>query len=196
MINPFFKTILDLCSGSGAWSKPYKDAGYNVKIITWPESDVRLWPSKRSNKSRLPEEFNDIKKYIGNVYGILAAPPCTVFAGSGARWKRSDIDMIEGISIIDACIRIIYVLKPYFWALENPVGKINNWLGDPVFSFDPCDYGDPYTKKTHLWGKFNIPKGFPVIPIEGSKIRTKLSGAEKRSITPIGFANAFFKANQ
>ena len=27
------KIILDLCGGSGAWSKPYKDAGYDVRII-------------------------------------------------------------------------------------------------------------------------------------------------------------------
>ena len=27
------KIILDLCGGTGSWSKPYKDAGYDVKVI-------------------------------------------------------------------------------------------------------------------------------------------------------------------
>ena len=37
------KIILDLCGGTGAWSKPYKDAGYDVQIITLPDNDVRLY---------------------------------------------------------------------------------------------------------------------------------------------------------
>jgi len=51
------RMILDLCGGTGAWSRPYKEAGYNVLNITLPEHDVRLY--------KPPE----------NVYGILAAPP-------------------------------------------------------------------------------------------------------------------------
>ena len=35
------KIILDLCGGTGAWSKPYKDAGYDVRVVTAPEWDVR-----------------------------------------------------------------------------------------------------------------------------------------------------------
>jgi len=37
------KRILDLCGGSGSWSKPYKDAGYNVINVTIPEYDVRTY---------------------------------------------------------------------------------------------------------------------------------------------------------
>ena len=56
------KIILDLCGGTGAWSKPYKDAGYDVRVITLPEYDVRTY---------VPPE---------DVYGVLAAPPCTMFS--------------------------------------------------------------------------------------------------------------------
>ena len=51
------KIILDLCGGTGSWSKPYRDAGYDVRVITLPDNDVRTYE---------PPE---------NVYGILAAPP-------------------------------------------------------------------------------------------------------------------------
>ena len=34
------KIILDLCGGTGSWSKPYRDAGYDVRVITLPEYDV------------------------------------------------------------------------------------------------------------------------------------------------------------
>ena len=36
------KIILDLCGGTGAWSKPYREAGYDVRLITLPE-DVRVY---------------------------------------------------------------------------------------------------------------------------------------------------------
>ena len=48
------KIILDLCGGTGAWSKPYKDAGYKVINVTLPEFDVRTFnPPKNvySNRS-------------------------------------------------------------------------------------------------------------------------------------------------
>lgn len=32
------KIILDLCGGTGSWSRPYKEAGYDVRIITLPDN--------------------------------------------------------------------------------------------------------------------------------------------------------------
>lgn len=175
------KVILDLCGGTGAWSRPYAESGdYDVLVVTFPD-DVRI-----------------VRRLSYPVYGILAAPPCTVFAAAGNRWKRTEREMIEGLSVVDACLRLIWVNRPKFWALENPRGKLIHYLGPPKLYFDPCDYGDPYTKKTLLWGEFNAPKKNRVEPTEGSKIHLKYSGAQKkeRSITPTGFAKAFFEANQ
>jgi len=188
------KIILDLCGGTGAWSQPYADAGYDVRVITLPEHDVRLYQ---------PPD---------NAYGILAAPPCTVFASSGARWQRSDEQMIEGLSVVDACLRLIMVCKPIFWALENPIGKLVRYLGKPVMYFQPSDYGDPYTKRTCLWGRFNplvkTPCEVTVDSLSGhssvkrrfpSKMHLLPPSANRqvlRSITPPGFAKAFFEANR
>jgi len=177
------KIILDLCGGTGAWSKPYANSGYDVKIITFPQYDVRFY--KPPNK----------------VYGILAAPPCTHLAVSGARWwkKKGISALFEALAIIDACMRIILLAQPKFWALENPTGRLIHYLGKPTFTFNPCDYGDPYTKRTCLWGEFNIPKKNPVDPINKNFIHYIGPGPnrqKKRSITPSGFAKAFFEANQ
>jgi len=190
------KIILDLCGGTGSWSRPYKEAGYDVKLITWPEYDVRTYGP--------PKE----------VYGILAAPPCTDFTVSGAQyWKKKDIDgrTIDSMGIVMACLMIIAKCNPKFWALENPVGRLVHWIGKYKMTFNPCDYGDAYTKRTCLWGNFNDPVKNPVEPVfivdkgigkkkyslvhwstGGKSARTK----ELRSITPKGFAEAFFKANQ
>ena len=37
-----YKIILDLCGGTGSWSKPYKENGYDVRVIDpqeWLEDD-------------------------------------------------------------------------------------------------------------------------------------------------------------
>ena len=176
--------ILDLCGGTGAWSKPYADAGYDVRILDMPNNDVRL--------KTVTEE---------TIYGVLAAPPCTHFSGSGARWWKSkgNAALMEGLSIVDACLRIIMIAKPVFWALENPVGRLVHYLGKPKMYFDPCDYGDPYTKKTCLWGEFNIPIKTPVKPVGKNPIwymPPSKNRSQLRSITPPHFAKAFFNANQ
>lgn len=179
------KVILDLCGGTGAWSKPYADAGYDVRVIdTLNGEDVRL-----------------LIKPAEKIHGILAAPPCTHLSGSGARWwaQKGDAALLEALSVVDACLRIVYACSPAWWALENPIGRLSWFLGDPVMYFNPCDYGDPYTKKTALWGSFTPPgKWSPVAAIEGSKIHRFQPSADRgrlRSITPSGFARAFFEAN-
>ena len=179
-----FKIILDLCGGTGAWSKPYADAGYDVRNITLPEFDVRLYQPPN------------------NVYGILAAPPCTYFCRIRmCRGRPSDDQFREGLSVVDACLRIILVSNPEWWVLENPEGYLKNWLGKSALKFDPYYFGDSWTKKTLLWGNFNHPK------ICKTSIRPKLIGKpgrrdkttnrpkQERSITPAGFAKAFFEAN-
>lgn len=177
------KIILDLCGGTGAWSKPYVKAGYDVRLVTLPKQDVRTY---------IPPK---------NVYGVLAAPPCTHLTVSGARWwkAKGESALLESLSIVDACLRIIMITEPIFWGLENPVGRLVNYLGKPNLYFNPCDYGDPYTKKTCLWGNFNVPVMNPVEPTEGSKIHLLPPSKDRamlRSITPAGFAKAFFEVNR
>lgn len=189
------KIILDLCGGTGAWSRPYLESGYDVRNITLPKYDVRIYN---------PPE---------NVYGILAAPPCTMFslARTTAKTPRN---FKEGMNIVIACLNIVwqcrYKNKLAFWCLENPMGYLRQFLGKPAFIFDPCDFGDRYTKKTDLWGYFNKPKKKPIELSEEEiklcrinnrklpSIRDITSGKQsaKRAITPKGFARAFFEANK
>lgn len=179
------RTILSLCDYSGVWSQPYADAGCDViKVdIAAGGGDVRLL-----RVSDLPQ-----------IHGILAAPPCTVFAASGNRWKRTDDDMREGLSVVDACLRLVVACRPKWWVLENPIGKLVHYLGKPSMYFNPCDYGDPYTKRTALWGRFNDAlTPTPVDPTEGSKFHRLPPSADRarlRSTTPSGFARAFAEAN-
>lgn len=106
--------------------------------------------------------------------------------------------MIEGLSIVDACLRIIFMTKPLWWALENPAGKLSKYLGPPAYTFQPSYHGDPYTKFTCLWGSFIPPTRMPVEATEGSKMHRVAPGPLRqaiRSATPMGFAQAFYEAN-
>ena len=195
------RKILDLCGGTGAWSKPYLDAGYDVRNITLPEYDVRLYEPPK------------------NVYGILSAPPCTQFSFARTNAKKSR-NLDEGMALVLACLRIIWTCQyriekdtqkksPLkFWALENPYYGMLRWfLGKPAHTFDPYDFGDNYKKRTALWGHFNDPKKTPIkcSRPKFDKLKTKeiapeyygkLTRQERRAITPRGFAEAFFEANR
>lgn len=174
------RLILDLCAGSGAWSAPYVDAGYLVLRVDLPE-DVRLYHHAAHR-----------------VHGILAAPPCRVFAASGARWQRTQAEMLEALSVVDACLRMVAIHNPDWWALENPVGTLRRWLGPPTMRFDPADYGDAWTKRTLLWGRFTLPKPLAVLPEGPNPIHRMAPSpdrAARRAVTPAGFARAFFDAN-
>ncbi len=200
------KIILDLCGGTGSWGKPYADAGYDVRLVTLPDNDVRTYVPPK------------------NVYGIISAPPCTEF--SIAKNHKIVRDLGAGMDIVNACLRIIKLCDPVFWAMENPSGLLAQFLGKADFSFQPYEFGDAWTKRTMIWGNFNHPvkkyKNYTDIPpIEGLYVRpgrktasiafnhlshkqfirqfdpfTASDDASFRAITPPGFAQAFFEANQ
>jgi hypothetical protein len=166
------RIILDLCAGSGSWSEPYRRAGYQVLRVTLPKTDVRTFvPPSR-------------------VWGVLAAPPCNEFSPA----KRGARDFVEGMACVNACLRIIMQCRPTWWALENPVGKLSIWLGPPSDFFEPCDFGDPWTKRTALWGTFALPHRGPFVKPACGKLSIARD-ARERAVTPQGFARAFFRSN-
>lgn len=187
--------IISLFDYTGSWPSFYSKAGYQVIQIDIKNGiDILNW------------NYKDIDKNA--VCGILAAPPCTDFAVSGAQyWKIKDSDgrTEKSIQLVKKALEIIEYFNPEFWAIENPVGRLNKLIpeiGKPYY-FNPCDFGDPWTKKTGLWGKFNIPSKKVIDPMNwadqgswtqllgGKSERTK----ELRSITPAQFSFAFFMAN-
>ena len=197
------KIILHLCADMGTDSQPYKDAGYDVRLVG---SDIGV------------ENYHPPK----NVYGIIANPPCTMFslARSTAKTPR---DFREGMHCVKHCLRIIWECRyePLykkdnclkFWVIENPSGFLRQFLGKPAMTYHPFEYGSPYTKSTDLWGYFNEPRKKPIKMTEEQMQRNKINNrripklpsirnitsgnqAERRAICPKGFAEAFFKANR
>lgn len=219
------KLIISISDYSGAWSRPYADDVLNYHV-------VRVDPKLTSGCVADPRDatlgmtageflysdaFAILLEVYGCAHGVLLAPPCTHFAGSGARWwadKDRDGRTTEACAMIDQCLQIVEKCSPTWWALENPVGRLPKLfpskLGAAQMFFNPCDHGDAYTKRTGLWGNFTtFGPSNPVEPVmytdkngkRGSWHWAKLGGKSERtkalrSNTPPGFAQAFFNANQ
>lgn len=156
-----------------------------------------------------------------NVYGILAAPPCTEFSlVKGSRPR----DFEDGMKVVEACLQIIWKSRMdgnmKFWALENPVGFLRQFLGIPRHTIRQWWYGADQDKPTDLWGYYNFPSptvmekppdckreyrhaarwAAPKCPEEYKGYVSQFTGTARRAairaITPPGFAQAFFKANR
>jgi hypothetical protein len=194
----FNKTILSLYDLTGNWARPWAEAGYNVLMF-----DIQAGQDVHDFSVEYFTENYDIT----DVYGILIAQPCTDFAVSGARhFKAKDErgDTAKSIELVHQSLRTVEYFRPKFWVLENPMSRIEKLAGLPKWRmiFNPSNFGDPYTKKTALWGDFqeiDMPTA-NVEPTEGSKMWAKYGGKSQatknaRSATPEGFAYAFFKAN-
>ncbi len=197
------KVVLSLFDLTGSWSKPWADAGYMVVRFDI-QDDPELGDVTKFDTQYFVDNYGDFE---GNdVYAILAANPCTDFAVSGARHfaaKDADGRTIASVKLVHHTLATIEYFKPAVWAIENPVGRIEKLGGLPPWrlSFDPNHLGDPYTKKTLIWGRFNgdLPIA-PVEPVEGSKMHSQYGGSSQatknaRSQTPEGFAYGFFAAN-
>ena len=219
------KTILDLCGGTGSWSKPYVDAGYQVIVVDVKDvlqTSAELYLSDVENFMYYhPESITQLCPDRGwvmkDIYGILAAPPCTMFSHARTRASR-ERDVRGAMEVVLACLKIVLEVQYHvktgekktplkFWALENPNhGILKYLLGKPAYTFTPADFGHDYKKQTALWGWFNNPVKTP-IDIDAPKFDSmktkdihgehygKLDRQTRRAITPSGFAKAFFDAN-
>jgi hypothetical protein len=200
--------VLSLCDRTGVMVEPWRAAGYDAITVdlkaahreqphrTHIVADVRRWTYP--NDRPLPSI-------------VFAFPPCSHLAVSGARWFRGKglRALIEALEIVEACRSLCEQLgAPYM--IENPVSVLSSYWREPDFVFDPCDYGDPYTKATCLWtgNGFIMParvsandlfeRATMVEPVLGSAIEgfgPSADRADLRSITPGGFSSAVFAAN-
>lgn len=104
-----------------------------------------------------PHYKGDVRDVLGDGWDLMIAhPPCTHLAVSGAAWfeeKRKDGRQQESIeffiSLANALIERI--------AIENPVGIMSSVWRKPDQVIQPYYFGDSMSKKTCLWLK-NLPK--------------------------------------
>jgi hypothetical protein len=96
---------------------------------------------------------------------MIAHPPCTDLASSGARWfkgKNQKPAKEFFMNLINSPIPKI--------AIENPIGIMSTYYRKPDQIIQPWMFGHGETKATCLWLK-NLPKLTPTNIVEGRKPR-------------------------
>lgn len=137
--------------------------------------------------------------YQGDVRDILSAewdmmiahPPCTHLAVSGARWfKDKQQEQAEALAFVNL---LMNAPIPRI-AIENPISIISSRIRKPDQIIQPWQFGHGETKATCLWIK-NLPLLTPTNIVEGREARIhKMPPSadrwKKRSETYAGIARA------
>ena len=122
---------------------------------------------------------------------IIAHPPCTHLAVSGARWFLDKAE--EQAQALDFVRRIMEIPVPRL-ALENPISIISTRIRKPDQIVHPWQFGHGETKATCLWLK-GLPKLVPTNIVSGRDNRVHRMAPspdrwKERSRTFVGIAEA------
>lgn len=122
---------------------------------------------------------------------MLAFPPCTHLAVSGARWWKGK--QAEQQVAIEFVRKLLEAPIPQV-AIENPIGKLSSAIRKPDQIIQPWQFGHPETKATCLWLK-GLPLLQPTRVVEGrhARVHREPPGPDRwkrRSRTYTGIAEA------
>ena len=174
--------VLVACEFSGTVRRAFRERGHDA----W---SCDLLPSEDSSDEHL---IGDVRDWLGGGWDLMIAhPPCTHLAVSGARWfKDKQAEQAEALdfvrTLLDAPIPRI--------ALENPISIISSRIRKPDQIIHPWQFGHGEVKATCLWLK-GLPKLVPTNIVEGreAKVHRMPPGPDRwkeRSRTYAGIAAA------
>lgn len=177
--------VLVACEYSGS----VRDA---FAALGWDAWSCDLLPSEKPGQ----HYQGDVRDILREGWDIMVAhPPCTHLAVSGARWFAAK--QREQAEALDFVRLLLNAPIPHI-ALENPVSIISSKIRKPDQVIQPWQHGHGETKATCLWLK-NLPRLTPSNVVEGREQRIwKLPPSadrwKERSRTFSGIAEAM--ANQ
>lgn len=122
---------------------------------------------------------------------VIAFPPCTHLASSGARWwKDKAREQAEAIEFV----KELWRRGPEKMAIENPVGRLSSEWQRPNQIIQPWMFGYGETKATCLWLR-GLPMLKPTNLVDGRANKIHWAGESKgrwkmRSLTYLGIAEA------
>jgi len=177
--------VLVACEFSGIVREAFKAKGHDAVSCDLLSTEI---PGKHWK--------GDVLDLIYKKWDLMIAhPPCTHLAVSGARWfkdkKKEQKEALQFVQdLMDAPIGKI--------CIENPISVISTKIRKPDQIIQPWQFGHPETKATCLWLK-NLPKLKPTKIVSGRENRVwkEPPGSERwknRSRTLKGIAEAM--ANQ
>jgi len=177
--------ILVACEYSGRVREAFRKLGHDA----W---SCDLLPSDDNSPYHIQ---GDVLELLDKGWDMMIAhPPCTHLAVSGARWfKDKQQEQVEALEFVRT---LLNAPIPKI-ALENPVSIISTKIRKPNQIIQPWQFGHGETKATCLWLK-NLPELQPTNIVEGREQNIwRKKGVPKgmplwkwRSLTFQGIANA------
>jgi len=141
-----------------------------------------------------PHYQGDVRDILGDGWDLMIAhPPCTNLAASGARWfpeKVADGRQAGGVEFFMECVNAPVPRV----AVENPVGIMSSRYRKPDQIIQPWMFGHGETKATCLWLR-GLPRLLPTRVVSGrvARVHREPPGPERwrnRSRTFPGIASA------
>jgi site-specific DNA-cytosine methylase len=175
--------VLVACEFSGVVRRAFRELGHDAVSCD-------LLPAEDGGEEHHLQV--DVLSLWGRGWDLMIAfPPCTHLAVSGARWFREKREeQAEALhfvrKLMDAPIPMI--------AIENPIGVISTKIRRPDQIIQPWMFGHGETKATCLWLK-NLPKLVPTAVVSGREPRVHREPPgpdrwKRRSVTYEGIASA------
>ena len=149
--------VLVACESSGVVRDAFIRAGHDAMSCD-------LLPTEQLG----PHYEGDVRDVLDDGWDLMVAhPPCTHLAVSGARWfKDKLIEQEEALHFV----RLLLAAPIPRIALENPISIISSRIRKPDQIIQPWQFGHGETKATCLWLK-NLPKLQPTDVVEGREAR-------------------------
>ena len=149
--------ILVACEYSGAVRDAFRARGHDAVSCDLLPTDA---PGSHYQ--------GDVRDVLGDGWDLMIAhPPCTHLAVSGARWfKHKQAEQAQALEFV----RLLLAAPIPRIALKNPVSIISSRIRKPDQVIQPWQYGHGETKATCLWLK-NLPLLRPTDVVEGREAR-------------------------
>ena len=133
--------VLVACEFSGVVREAFAKCGHDA----W---SCDLLPTERESNKHIQ---GDVLQVFNDGWDLMIAhPPCTHLAVSGARWFKDKL--VEQAEALDFVQRLMNAPVPRI-AIENPVSIISSRIRKPDQIIQPFHFGDPFRKTTCLWLK-------------------------------------------
>ncbi len=151
--------VLVACEFSGVVRRAFRDRGHDA----W---SCDLLPAEDGS----PYHFQMDALIVATTQPwdlMIAHPPCTHLAVSGARWfKDKQVEQLEALAFVRALMHAPIERI----CIENPVSIISSRIRKADQIVQPWQFGHGETKATCLWLK-NLPKLTPTNIVEGREAR-------------------------
>lgn len=141
------KLCIDLCCGLGGFSQAFAD-DHDWEVVRIDISP-RMAANIIADVKHLPLKEN-LRPDV-----LLMSPPCEGFSTANSKWPQHGIK--QAMEIVGACLEAVAILKPRYWMLENPKGRLRWFMATrPRTVLNLGDYGYRTIKPTDLWGNVDV----------------------------------------